>query len=103
MNHHVDAVGVTVGEVGSLSGLKVQTVPTAARRCMREHLFDRDIKRCIRSVIARDALEPQSGLAGILLLDLCLHVDVRQHAVRHHVLQPKGSQQLVQHALDGGD
>ncbi len=102
VHHHVEAVAVAVGRVGTLAGLEVEPELAAAPGGVGEHLVDRHVERGVGVVGGAQALEPQRGGAGELVLDRGLHVDVREHAVGHGVLQAEGDQHVLQRELHRG-
>ena len=97
MHHHVDALGVAIGEVGSLPGLEIQAPRPAAGVGMAKHLVECQVERGVGRVTARDALKPDAGRSGSGGVNLGLDVDVREHAVGHRVGQAKG----LEHAAQG--
>ena len=104
VQHHVEALAVAVGGVGPLAGLEVEAVlARSATSACAQHLLDADVERPVGVVAAGDALEPQRRAARVLALDLGLHVDVGQHAVRHNVVEPKVDEQVLQRQLDRRD
>ena len=103
VHHHVDALGVAVGEVGPLAGFEVQSPRSAAGVGVAEHLFERDIERGIGRIPPGDALKPDAGAARGRGIHLGLHVDVGQHAVGHGVLEPKGFEHASERIGDGPD
>ena len=100
VDQHVHAIRVAVCAIRSLPCLEVHAEATGPRIGMREHFRDRDIEGLIRRVTARDALEPERGAAWRCALHRSLHVDMCKHAMRKHIVELKGVDDVLQRALD---
>ncbi len=59
MNQHVRAGTVTVGEVGTLSRLEVQSKTSRFAFCVTEQFIEGEVECLVRCVRACDALEPE--------------------------------------------
>ncbi len=86
---------VAVGKIGTLSCFEIQTVLADSLIGVLQHFFDADIKRLVGRVAARDALKPQRRAVWFFCLDLGLDVDVRQHAMRHRVVDFERDEQIL--------
>jgi hypothetical protein len=102
VDHHVEALAVAVGPVSPLARLEVQAEAPGPLRRVPAHLLDVDVEHGVGIGDAREALEPQGGRPRELLLDLCLDIHVRQHAVRQHRLEIERREEIAQRELDGG-
>jgi hypothetical protein len=68
-----------------------------------EHALDGDVEGGVGVDGGAEALEPQRGGAGVLDLDVGLHVDVGEHAVGHRLGEAEGVDDVLEDVLDGGD
>ena len=78
VQHHVEAVTVPVGEVGSLSGFKIESVSVGPLSRVAKHLIRADVERGVRVVAPRNTLKPECGTSLLSPLDLGLHIDMRE-------------------------
>ena len=103
LDDHVEALALTVGLIGALARLEVESVGAGPFGRVGPHLGDGHIEDLVAVGHAREALEPERGGARCCLLCLGLHIDVGEHAVGHDVEEPEGGEDLLEGQFDGGD
>ncbi len=102
VDDHVEALAMAVGGVGALARFEVHPERSAARRGVAGHAGDVDAEHGVGVGHPAEALKPERRGAGEPRLGGRLHVDVREDAVRHHLLEAEGGEHVTQRELDRG-
>ncbi len=103
MNDHIGSEAMAVGEIGALSGLKVESILVESLLGIASHLVYRDIEGLVGGIVSRDTLKPKRCRMWRSLFDFSLYIDVRKNAMREDVFELKDLQYLLQGSLDAED
>ena len=95
-DHHVDAVGGAVGELGSLPRLKIEPVSLAGLGLgVVQDLLDGNVEGLVAIIGPREALEHSGDRTWVALGDGGLDVDVGEHTPRDDVLKSEGVDDIL--------